>query len=135
MREIAFGRILSLAKSCCLIDWNERARGRADREDDHSVNKGAKINPNMFFFEDINLGADGGLYPELVKNRAFEFTNGMMGMEPDRAGRRRHDGHSGQRPAQHGESALFARAVRRDRPLWRVERRFPRHGHPRGRQV
>jgi alpha-N-arabinofuranosidase len=26
------------------------------------------------FFEDINFAADGGLYPELVKNRSFEFT-------------------------------------------------------------
>ncbi len=27
------------------------------------------------FFEDINWGADGGLYAELVENRSFEFTN------------------------------------------------------------
>lgn len=25
------------------------------------------------FFEDINFGADGGLYAELVKNRSFDF--------------------------------------------------------------
>ena len=25
------------------------------------------------FFEDINYGADGGLYAELIKNRSFEF--------------------------------------------------------------
>jgi len=31
------------------------------------------------FFEDINFGGDGGLYAELVKNRSFEFTDGMMG--------------------------------------------------------
>ncbi|MEN9415325.1 MAG: hypothetical protein RLZ62_1629, partial [Bacteroidota bacterium] len=30
-------------------------------------------------FEDINLGADGGLYAELVKNRSFEFSVPMMG--------------------------------------------------------
>lgn len=42
---------------------------------------GAKINPAMWgiFFEDINLGADGGLYAELVKNRGFEFPEAMMG--------------------------------------------------------
>jgi alpha-L-arabinofuranosidase len=42
---------------------------------------GVRINPAMWgiFFEDINLGADGGLYAELVKNRSFEFPNGMMG--------------------------------------------------------
>ncbi|MFD2937302.1 alpha-L-arabinofuranosidase C-terminal domain-containing protein [Spirosoma flavum] len=31
------------------------------------------------FFEDINLGADGGLYAELVKNRSFEFDTPLMG--------------------------------------------------------
>ena len=32
---------------------------------------------NMYgiFFEDINFGADGGLYAELVKNRSFDFPN------------------------------------------------------------
>src|SRR6185295_16554770 len=42
---------------------------------------GPRLNPAMWgiFFEDINLGADGGLYAELVKNRSFEFPDGMMG--------------------------------------------------------
>jgi alpha-N-arabinofuranosidase len=42
---------------------------------------GARISPTMWgiFFEDINFGADGGLYAELVKNRSFEFTNPLMG--------------------------------------------------------
>jgi alpha-N-arabinofuranosidase len=31
------------------------------------------------FFEDINFGADGGLYPERVKNRSFEFYEPLMG--------------------------------------------------------
>jgi alpha-N-arabinofuranosidase len=31
------------------------------------------------FFEDINFGADGGLYPELVKNRSFEFNEPLTG--------------------------------------------------------
>jgi len=41
----------------------------------------AKVSPTMWgiFFEDINLGADGGLYAELVKNRSFEFNNPLMG--------------------------------------------------------
>jgi alpha-L-arabinofuranosidase len=30
------------------------------------------------FFEDINFGADGGLYAELIKNRSFEFENPWM---------------------------------------------------------
>jgi len=42
---------------------------------------GARINPAMWgvFFEDINFGADGGLYAELVKNRGFEFPEPLMG--------------------------------------------------------
>lgn len=42
---------------------------------------GARINPAMWgiFFEDINLGADGGLYAELIKNRSFEFPDPLMG--------------------------------------------------------
>src|SRR5262245_15897932 len=42
---------------------------------------GAKINPAMWgaFFEDINFGADGGLYAEMVKNGRFEFPEPMMG--------------------------------------------------------
>ncbi|WP_139921336.1 alpha-L-arabinofuranosidase C-terminal domain-containing protein [Hymenobacter sp. DG01] len=40
------------------------------------VNKpGAPVSPIMYglFFEDINFAADGGLYPELVKNKSFEI--------------------------------------------------------------
>lgn len=39
------------------------------------------IQPTMYgiFFEDINFGADGGLYAELVKNRSFEFPQTLMG--------------------------------------------------------
>src|SRR6185369_17166210 len=42
---------------------------------------GAAVPKTLFglFFEDINFGADGGLYPERVKNRSFEFSNPMMG--------------------------------------------------------
>jgi alpha-N-arabinofuranosidase len=31
------------------------------------------------FFEDINFGADGGIYAEMVKNRSFEFYTPLMG--------------------------------------------------------
>ncbi len=36
---------------------------------------GITISPELYgiFFEDINYGADGGLYAELVQNRSFEF--------------------------------------------------------------
>jgi alpha-L-arabinofuranosidase len=35
---------------------------------------GHRISPTLWgiFFEDINLSADGGIYPELVRNRSFE---------------------------------------------------------------
>jgi len=39
------------------------------------INKpGHTISPTLFgiFFEDINLSTDGGIYPELVRNRSFE---------------------------------------------------------------
>ena len=41
---------------------------------------GAQINPAMWgvFFEDINFGADGGLYAELVKNGSFEFPDARV---------------------------------------------------------
>ena len=43
--------------------------------------KGAEIAPTMYgvFFEDINYGADGGLYGELIKNRSFEYPQPLMG--------------------------------------------------------
>ena len=42
---------------------------------------GAEIQPTMYgiFFEDINFGADGGLYAEMVENRSFEFPQRLMG--------------------------------------------------------
>ena len=46
----------------------------------------APISPTMWgvFFEDINFGADGGLYAELIKNRSFEFPMPMMGWRESR---------------------------------------------------
>ncbi|HSC55521.1 MAG TPA: alpha-L-arabinofuranosidase C-terminal domain-containing protein [Phnomibacter sp.] len=45
----------------------------------------ATVQPTMWgvFFEDINLGADGGIYAELVKNRSFEFSKPLMGWKVD----------------------------------------------------
>ncbi len=45
---------------------------------------GAEIQPDMYgvFFEDINFGADGGLYAELIKNRSFEFDQPFVGWLP-----------------------------------------------------
>src|SRR5271165_5181520 len=46
-----------------------------------AAHAGAALSPSEFgiFFEDINFGADGGLYPELVKNRSFEFSEPLTG--------------------------------------------------------
>ena len=42
---------------------------------------GAPISSTLFgiFFEDINFAADGGIYAETIKNRSFEFPDGLMG--------------------------------------------------------
>ncbi len=42
---------------------------------------GAPVQSTMYgiFFEDINFGADGGLYAEMVENRSFEFPDRLMG--------------------------------------------------------
>lgn len=42
---------------------------------------GPEIQPTMYglFFEDINYGADGGLYAEKIKNRSFEFPQNLAG--------------------------------------------------------
>lgn len=47
-------------------------------------NVGSPIQSTMYgvFFEDINFGADGGLYAELVKNRSFEFDHPFVGWLP-----------------------------------------------------
>jgi len=49
---------------------------------------GARISTTMWglFFEDINFGADGGVYAELVKNRSFEFPSALMGWKELRRG-------------------------------------------------
>ncbi len=41
----------------------------------------AEVQTTMWgiFFEDINFGADGGIYAEMIKNRSFEFSMPLMG--------------------------------------------------------
>ena len=43
--------------------------------------QGSPIQSTMYgiFFEDINYGADGGLYAEMIKNRSFEFPQSLLG--------------------------------------------------------
>lgn len=45
----------------------------------------ADMSPIMYgvFFEDINLGADGGIYAEMIKNRSFEFFKPLMGWKAE----------------------------------------------------
>jgi alpha-L-arabinofuranosidase len=50
--------------------------------------QGAAISPTLFglFFEDINFAADGGIYPERIKNRSFEFPEPLMGWKSFKRG-------------------------------------------------
>ena len=50
------------------------ASAHAQRQLVLNTKPGAPVQPTMYgiFFEDINFGADGGLYAELVENRSFE---------------------------------------------------------------
>lgn len=50
------------------------ATAQAQRQLVLNTKPGAPVQPTMYgiFFEDINFGADGGLYAELVENRSFE---------------------------------------------------------------
>jgi alpha-L-arabinofuranosidase len=52
---------------------------------------GHKISPTLWgiFFEDINLSADGGIYPELVRNRSFEDADTPEGWKFASAGKGR----------------------------------------------
>ena len=61
-----------------------RASGQATEMKLLTKKVGAEIQPTMYglFFEDINFGADGGLYGELLKNRSFEFDQPLMGWIP-----------------------------------------------------
>jgi alpha-L-arabinofuranosidase len=66
-----FGVILFVLTSLL----NAQQKGIAEAKITVEVNKpGHAISPTLFgiFFEDINLSADGGIYPELVRNRSFE---------------------------------------------------------------
>ena len=70
--------ILVIATLAVLVSLNASAQHQ------FTVNAkklGAPIQPTMYgiFFEDINFGADGGLYAELVENRSFEFPQQLMG--------------------------------------------------------
>jgi len=67
--------------SCCLSLSAAAAFSQQKTFTVNTAQVGAAIQPTMYgvFFEDINMGADGGIYAELVKNRSFEFNNPLMG--------------------------------------------------------
>ena len=69
--------ILSL---CCLATLSASAQHEFTIQAKKPV---ADIQPTMYgiFFEDINFGADGGLYAEMIENRSFEFPDALMGWE------------------------------------------------------
>ena len=74
MKHICLATILALLSSISVLAQTNEMTINAKKP-------GAEIQPTMYglFFEDINYGADGGLYAELVKNRSFEFPQNLMG--------------------------------------------------------
>lgn len=67
-----------LLSACCSVGIHAEDTNRLVIE---AGKPGAEIPATLYghFFEDINFGADGGLYAELVKNRSFEFPNHLQG--------------------------------------------------------
>lgn len=78
-----------------------------------AAHPGAAISPQMFgiFFEDINFGADGGLYPELVENRSFEFSEPLTGWHQELA-----YGNAGLKPSRGGMSVREAEPLNASNP-------------------
>ena len=103
-----------------------------------AVNRpGAAIPSTLFgiFFEDINFAADGGLYPERVKNRSFEFPDPLMGWQRAtvEAARGRFAASTDSPPAPPTRTTCASR--RRPGSYRRHQRRLPRHRHPQGRAL
>ncbi len=67
MKKIALLAIVSFLPLLSLVAGSAKISVAVDKP-------GHKIAPTLWgiFFEDINLSADGGIYPELVRNRSFE---------------------------------------------------------------
>ena len=86
MKRQSCVRLFLLAASAWLASvtgWAQEVRETLSFEV-RADQPGASIPSTMYgiFFEDINFGADGGLYAELVKNRSFEFQEPLMGWTP-----------------------------------------------------
>lgn len=73
--------ILSTALLSIVCSLGANADGDVHQFQVNAKKLGAPIQPTMYgiFFEDINFGADGGLYAEMVENRSFEFPQQFMG--------------------------------------------------------
>lgn len=71
----------------------------------------ADVQPTMWgiFFEDINLGADGGIYAELIKNRSFEFFKPLMGWKTMRASAQDNPAITARVALQEGEITILNR--------------------------
>src|SRR5450755_1346086 len=75
-------RLLTAMVLIVIAFWPASIRAQSKPGIIISVNKPiATVQPAMWgiFFEDINFGADGGMYAELIKNRSFEFSMPLMG--------------------------------------------------------
>src|SRR5215210_827985 len=79
--RISPARFAAMICAACLMVQVQIASAQTGSTITVQVDKpGAAISPTLFglFFEDINFGVDGGLYPERVKNRSFEFPDPWM---------------------------------------------------------
>src|SRR3954469_3325649 len=75
-------KIFYLAVSACLVFQSGSTLAQSTNVLTVKANQvKSPVQPTMWgiFFEDINMGADGGVYAELVKNRSFEFNLPLMG--------------------------------------------------------
>jgi alpha-L-arabinofuranosidase len=81
----ARGAVVAIAAAVIAIAAGQTADRARDTITVDVSQPGPQISPTMFgvFFEDINFAADGGLYPERVKNRSFEFDEPLTGWRRD----------------------------------------------------
>ena len=133
MRKASFAILLLVIVPICLGGQGQQNTAVISVD---SAHPGAAISPEMFgiFFEDINFGADGGLYPELVKNRSFEFNEPLTGWHADDGlhskgldSTRANSTSAPDAPLNASQPALSADARLRA-GLWLLERRLPRDG-------
>lgn len=82
MNSLVLNRVMLLALTVCVAATNVPAAERAVITI-AATNAGPAINPNLYgiFLEEINHGVDGGLYAELIRNRAFEDSRPPEGYE------------------------------------------------------